>query len=190
MQSCPDLGDRINSYALVSYVPGALGEYLDRMRVELVSACVAQSHVTVLPPRDLKISQSSAQLELEQELSEFPPFDVSLADVDVFRSTTVIYLAIGTGAAELRQLHGRTNRNGLAFAEEFEYHPHVTLAQKFPIVELEAKFELAARRWREWRHGRSFRIDHLTFVQNTTQDRWQDIADISLGDAVLAGVWR
>ena len=47
--SQPALGDRINSYAVVSYIPGALGEFITRLREELVKGCVAQSHVTILP---------------------------------------------------------------------------------------------------------------------------------------------
>jgi hypothetical protein len=56
----PSSMDRINMFALVSYVPGRLGEFLDRLREELVTGCKAHSHVTLLPPRPLSISTERA----------------------------------------------------------------------------------------------------------------------------------
>ena len=45
--------DRMNLYALVSYIPGALGEFLDRLREELVAGCDPHAHITALPPRPI-----------------------------------------------------------------------------------------------------------------------------------------
>jgi hypothetical protein len=44
--------------------------------------------------------------------------------------------------------------------------------------------ELAAARWREFPHSRGFTVDKLTFVQNTLQNRWTDLAAMDLASHV------
>jgi 2'-5' RNA ligase len=186
-QEAAEPGEPINSYALVCYIPGALGEFLDEMRINLVPSCVAQSHVTVLPPRSLVISASEANLELERELVDFAPFRIELKGVEVFASTNVIYVAIGSGAPELLQMHERLNRKGLEFNEFYSYHPHVTLAQEFPPQELEEMLLVAREQWARFQHDRSFLVESLTFVQNTLNNRWLDLRNFPLGEPVPAG---
>lgn len=193
MQSNPEAaepGEPINSYALVAYIPGALGKFLDEMRMQLVPGCAAQSHVTILPPRTLEISPGSAKLELERELTDFSPFPLELAGVEVFASTSVIYLGIGAGAAELRAMHDRLNRTGLFFNECYQYHPHVTLAQEFPPQALDEMVQVAKEQWARCPHRRSFLVDSLTFVQNTKCNRWLDLQEFPLGEPVPAGSGR
>lgn len=187
MQSNSGIGERTNEYALVTYVPGPLGAFLDRLRKELVSTCVARSHVTVLPPRPLVIDADAAKRELEHELIESQPFSIEIADIQCFERTKVIYLSVGEGRQELTDLHNHLNHNGLWYKEQYDYHPHITLAQEFPEDELEAKLEIARRRWAQFTGERRFEVDHLTFVQNTKAKIWQDLAQIPLNDAVLAG---
>jgi 2'-5' RNA ligase len=187
MQSDSGVGDCINSYALVSYIPGPLGLYLDRIRRELVRTCVAQSHVTILPPRSLSAFEESTKVELSQVLQDYRPFRVDLEAVQVFESTSVIYLDISSGSEELKQLHQQLNEGSLACSECYGYHPHVTLAQNFAPQELNDLMELARARWREFQNERSFEVERLTFVQNTTSNRWLDLADFPLGNPVLSG---
>jgi 2'-5' RNA ligase len=180
MQSNPGPCERINEYALVSYMPGSLGDFLTELRRELVPASVARPHVTVLPPRRLFIPEERAREELEKELIESPPFTVELAGIDYFDTTSVIYIAIGAAWDELRALHERLNHKGLAFAEPYNYHPHVTLAQDFPADQLGHNLKIARDGWARFDGPRSFEVDHLTFVQNTAQNRWCDLADLPL----------
>lgn len=187
MQSHSGVGDSINSYALVSYIPGPLGIYLDRIRRELVSSCVAQSHVSILPPRPLTASPTEVKRELADALQEYPPFSLDLGPVEIFESTFVIYLAVSSGAEHLKGLHDRLNRGTLTCCEFHSYHPHVTLAQDFPADQLREMADMARARWREFQGLRTFEVNRLTFVQNTSSNRWMDLADIPLGRAVLSG---
>ena len=181
MQSDPGADDSINSYALVSYIPGPLGLYVDRIRRELDSSCVAQAHVTILPPRSLSEVGETTKAELAEALQNYPPFGVKLETVQVFESTAVIYLSIGPGMAQLKQLHERLNQGSLAVSEVHLYHPHVTLAQDFAAEEIAGRMELARARWAEFQNERGFEVERLTFVQNTASNRWLDLADFPLG---------
>ncbi|HVP00150.1 MAG TPA: 2'-5' RNA ligase family protein [Bryobacteraceae bacterium] len=158
-------------------MPEPLGGFLDSLRCELVPRCQARSHVTVLPPRPLAAGlPDKAWHDLQDFLDDFPPFRVELNSVEVFTSTSVIYISIGAGYRHLRQMHEALNRGPLRFVEPFEYHPHVTLAQDLLPEQVEALATLAQKRWREFPHAHSFVVDRLTFVQNTMENRWTDLA--------------
>lgn len=189
MSGCNGEGEGINSFALVSYLPSPLGEFLDRLRMDLVCDCRAKAHVTVLPPRPLLCSGEEAWQELAARLQDIPPFHVELGDVEVFPVTQVVYLSVIAGGAELKRLHETLNSGRLAFEEPFEYHPHVTLAQDLEVAaELASSVadvtERARARWREFQHRRGFVIDKLTFVQNTLGNLWTDLNEFPLVSSV------
>jgi len=177
MTGCNGVGNSVNSFALISYLPEPLGGFLDSLRCELVPRCQAKTHVTVLPPRPLAEGlPESAWRDLSDSLDVFPPFRVELSTIEVFEGTNVIYLSVGSGYRELERMHAALNRGPLKFAEPFEYHPHVTLAQQLLPEEVGAAVKLARARWREFTHAHSFMLDRLTFVQNTVENRWADLA--------------
>jgi 2'-5' RNA ligase len=173
-------GSCINSFALVSYIPDPLGSFLDRLRQELAPQCHAKAHVTVLPPRPISGRPEDAWQELERGLQDFPPFRLELADIRIFPITDVVYLSVGVGYGELERMHNALNNGRFALAEPFLYQPHVTLAQDLPREDVAAMAELAERRWREFAHPRNFTVDRLTFVRNTVENRWTDLAGCSL----------
>ena len=179
MHGCNGLG--IDSYALISYLPEPLAGYLDSLRCELVPRCQARTHVTVLPPRPLCAGlPEGAWGDLNDYLNDFPPFRLELTSIEVFKGTNVIYLAVGAGFRELEQMHAALNRGPLQFAEPYQYHPHVTLAQELTPEQVESTAALARRRWKEFPGSRSFMVDCFTFVQNTVQNRWEDLAGRTL----------
>jgi 2'-5' RNA ligase len=176
----------LNSFALVSYLSDPLAAFLNRLRCDLVPDCVAKAHVTVLPPRPLKGSPEEAWQDLRQGLQHFQPFCVELGEIAVFPGLQAVYLSIESGRHELESMHARLNTGGLAYQEPFPYYPHLTLAQELPPPELAAAMELAAARWREFPHPRGFTVDRLTFVQNTLENRWTDLAAVDLASHVTS----
>ena len=179
MHCWPGPADRINSFALVSYIPGPLGRFLDELRRELLPESLAQAHVSVLPPRELT-SETDAEVQLATVLPAIAPFYVEMTGIEVFESTSVIYVGIGSGSTELKILHDTLNNHDLQFQECFEYRPHVTLAQSFPRDELPALARTARRCWEDYKGARSFLLDRLIFVQNTSRNSWVDLARFSL----------
>jgi 2'-5' RNA ligase len=185
MSGCNGESVGINSFALVSYLPSPVGEFLDRLRMDLVCDCRAQAHVTVLPPRPLICTPEATWRELAEHLHEIQPFRVELGDVEIFPVTQVVYLSVIAGGAELKRLHEKLNAGKLAFEEPFEYHPHVTLAQDLETGEGVAyATEFARARWREFQFRRDFVVDKLTFVQNTLGNLWTDLNGFPLASGV------
>jgi 2'-5' RNA ligase len=177
MNGCNGVGNAINSFALISYLPEPLAGFLNSLRCELVPRCLAKTHVTVLPPRPLAAGlPETAWHDLSDALDSFPPFRVELTSIEIFQGTNVIYLSIGTGCRELEEMHAALNRGPLQFDEPFVYHPHVTLAQQLLPEQVEAAVTHARSRWREFPYSHSFTVDRLTFVQNTAENRWADLA--------------
>jgi len=185
MDCDPQCTDRINSFALVSYIGGRIGEFLNRLRQELVPGCGVPAHLTVLPPRPLSVEPPIAADFIREHLLSAPPFSVEVGGVEIFATTSVIYAEIGQGRSTLRHMHNELNRNGLAFTEPYRYHPHITLAQGLAPEAVHDSYELARRRWQESTAGTTFMLDKLTFVQNTADNRWLDLVEFELGVAQL-----
>jgi 2'-5' RNA ligase len=170
----------VNQFALVIYFPDPLARFLDELRLELVAGCRPRAHVTVLPPRPL--GDLDAGLEEARVMTpEFPPFEIVAGEVEIFPQTNVIYIGLQKGGEALASMHHELNTGPLAYKEPFVYHPHITLAQEFPVADTPRLEALARERWREWRGPRSFHAGTATFVQNTNQKLWVDLATYALG---------
>jgi 2'-5' RNA ligase len=177
---CAVPAEGLNVFALVIYIPGPLGCFLDDLRRELVPHYNPHAHVSVLPPRPLAVGWETASEQARALVEELAPFDIELTELQVFPVTDVIYLELGAGASDLRQLHASMNTGPLAFKEPFPYHPHITLAQEVPHENVGAMHDLARRRWAEYRGSRTFPVERAVFVQNTRTDCWVDLAEYSL----------
>jgi 2'-5' RNA ligase len=108
------------------------------------------------------------------------PFDIELTRIAVFPVTNVIYIELGEGARELRQMHGAASRS-LAFDEPFTYHPHVTLAQEIVTERVTEMRARAEREWRDYRGTRRFHAERAIFVQSAPGNCWVDLAEYPLG---------
>jgi len=170
-------GERPSLYALVIYLPEPLCSFLDDLRLEMVPGCNPHAHVSVLPPRPLPVAPETAISEAREIVASFPPFEIELGGVERFDLTDVIYISVGAGERRLRELHASLNRSALAFAEPFDYHPHITLAQEIAKEHVAPLQEHAIRRWSEFRGPRTFRADHTVFVRNTRGNQWVDLAE-------------
>lgn len=176
---------RVDSYALVTYIHGELGEFLYRLRQEIVPSCQLRSHVSLLPPRPLAGDEGSAIRLIERISERHPGFSVALNDIEVFPVTNVIYLSLQSGHEELTRIHGDLNRGSLAYAEPFSYHPHITLGQELDPANFSASLAHCRRRWEEYKGPRTFPVDTLTFVQNTANCGWLDLRDVQMEMAAL-----
>jgi 2'-5' RNA ligase len=176
--------DRLNQFALVVYIPGQLGSFLDDLRLEVAPDSRPHAHVTILPPRPISEPWETVADEIRRDAARFPPFDITAGDVAVFPVTDVIYIKVEHGAAELCCLHEALGRSKLAFAEPFPYHPHITVAQELPTEAVGHALGHVRRRWREYAGPRGFRAETIMFVQNTAQNRWIDLAEIPLATPV------
>ena len=189
MYKDPVPGDRINSFALVGYIPEPLAGFLDRLRQELVPNCFLRAHVTILPPRPLCTSSEEAWTTIRRLIPHFAPFEVELAQVEIFPKSDVIYLGVGGGSDELKRMHDALDIDGMRFDELYQYHPHVTLAQDLQHDVVSEMADLARARWAEFRFDRNFRVEKAVFVQNTDCNDWLDLGECTLGqrDAKLVG---
>jgi 2'-5' RNA ligase len=168
-------------FALVIYIPGELGEFLDELRLELVPGCNPHAHVSLLPPRPLTVNWRVASEQVREVMDRSTPFEVELTGIQMFPATDVIYIEVGAGAGELRKLHAAMNADGLQFRDPFPYHPHITLAQELLHENVAGVHELATRRWREYSGSRTFPAAEAVFVQNSLDNCWIDLAAYSLG---------
>src|SRR5215831_8423951 len=107
--------ERLNIYALVIYIPPPLGDFLDDLRRELVPHYNPHAHVSVLPPRPIAVDWRVAADQVRAQAVRWEPFDVELAEIEIFPVTNVIYIGLGGGEQELRRMHAATNSSSLEF---------------------------------------------------------------------------
>ena len=179
-------GSPVNSFSVVAYLPEPLGGFLDQIRRDLVPGCVARTHITVLPPRPLACPWPDAWDELRQRVQGFAPFRVSLGDVRVFDGSNVLYLSTASRRSELEQLNALTNTGRLQCISSFRYQPHITLAQGLAVDKLADGRRYAEVAWDAYTGARYFQLEDLALVQNTTEDRWIDLASLTLASPVSA----
>jgi 2'-5' RNA ligase len=167
-------------FALVSYIPGRLAEFLNRLRFELKPGCVLRSHVTILPPRPISLNIDESVRQIAAEGEDTTPFTVELGPVAIFEASNVVYLSLRRGGTELRELHGRLNAGQLEYQPLFGYHPHITLAQDLTGEQAVELAEVARARWAAWDGPRHFSVEELSFVRSRKPGSWQDLASVQL----------
>ena len=166
-----------NIFALLGFVPDALGEYLTNLRWQLVSDRPFKSHVTLLPPRVLSGSAEALSGLLGRRLASIEPFEVSLGQVEVFPATGVIYLGIEAGSDTVRRIHAMLASDEFAYPETYPFHPHLTLAQDYPPLDSDELVDRARALWNSWQGERRFLLDRLSFVRGVDLCTWQTVSE-------------
>ncbi|HMF75548.1 MAG TPA: 2'-5' RNA ligase family protein [Bryobacteraceae bacterium] len=149
------------SLALVCYIPDPLGSFLHALRQILPGEENPQAHITILPPRPLKLPLDAALQQAEIILERFAPFKVNLSEVDCFPGTKVLYLNIDGGFEPLHEIHAALNTGDLRHDEAFEFRPHLTLGGPVSPEQLESVRILAERTWRASRHSPGFTVREI-----------------------------
>jgi 2'-5' RNA ligase len=166
-------------FALVAYIPGSLGEFLDALRESFPGHRGGRAHLTFLPPRPLHITQEVAAPLLSKALSNFQPFEVELTDVLRFPITDVLYIGIGEGSMQAHRLHEILNQGSFAADEAFEYRPHITLALPPAGADVETWQRRATDCWHRYPNAKRFPVNQLDFLQQlpdgTWEKRWQTV---------------
>jgi 2'-5' RNA ligase len=175
-------------YALVAYVKGPVGEFVENLRRELHPDLPhLAAHLTLLPPRPLQGAESAALQVLAGICGQVEPFEVTLGEMESFVPTTpTVYIRLGPSATRLRGLHDRLNTQALAFAEEWPYIPHLTIVKMPTEQAAQSALEIARKRWQQYSGSRRIRLDRLTFVREDAQNCWVDLAPVLLGGTLVS----
>jgi 2'-5' RNA ligase len=183
----PGEAQTVGQFALVAYIPDPLARFLDDLRLELTPGSKPHAHVTILPPRPLDGDLSSTLRQISQCVSGATPFRIELGEIEVFDASHVIYLGLGGGTRELRELYGALNCGCLKYTEPFPYHPHTTIAQNIRPEDAAGMASIARQRWAQYTGPRDFTVSVLSFVQHVTLYIWEDVAALPLGVEVPVG---
>ena len=93
-------------YALVAYVGKPVGDFIASLRRELHPELPhLAAHITILPPRVLKGSETSAIESLEQSCREVDPFEVTLGEVETFIPVTpTVFIRVAHAAVRMQEV--------------------------------------------------------------------------------------
>jgi 2'-5' RNA ligase len=149
------------------------------------------AHLSILPPRLLQGSESSALQVLERICREAEPFEVSLGNVETFIPVTpTVYIRVDHAASRMCDLHSRLNTQALACREEWPYIPHLTIAKMNAEQPAQRAFEMARERWTGYTGTRRILLERLTFVREDPNpgaaNGWIDLAPVQLGRTLVS----
>jgi 2'-5' RNA ligase len=175
-------------YALVAYVKSPVGEFVENLRRELHPDLPhLAAHLTILPPRRLNGSESSALQMLERICGHAEPFEVHLGEMQTFIPVTpTVYIRVTDAAAHMQELHDQLNTQALACSEEWPYIPHLTVVKMATEPPARQAFQLASERWARYQGSRRILLERLTFVREEAPDCWIDLAPVPLGGSLVS----
>jgi 2'-5' RNA ligase len=175
-------------YALVAYVRSALGEFVENLRRELHPDLPHFSaHLTILPPRPLQGSESSALHLLEDICGREEPFGVDMGSVETFVPVTpTVYIRVEGAASRMCALHQRLNIESLMFREEWPYIPHMTIVKMNHGEAAENAFQISRERWAQYKGSRRIQLERLSFVREDAVNCWVDLAPVRLGQSLVS----
>src|SRR5215469_9157516 len=118
-------------YGLVAYVSDPVGEWVEKVRRELMpSQAGATAHISILPPRPLMGTETEALETLEELCRDVNPFEVSMGEVESFAPRTpTVFVRVAHAAYRMRELHDRLNTGALEYEEPWPYMPHMTIVK-------------------------------------------------------------
>jgi len=178
-------------YALVAYLKNSAGEFVENLRRELHPDLPhLAAHLSILPPRPLQGSESSALQLLQRICGNEEPFEVTLGDVETFIPVTpTVYIRVDA-AERMSQLHSKLNTEVLAFNEEWRYIPHLTIVKMSAEQPAQTAFQVARKRWSQYSGSRRILLERLTFVREEVRDDapncWVDLAPVLLGRTLVS----
>jgi 2'-5' RNA ligase len=175
-------------YALVAYVKGPVGEFVEKLRQELMPGLPQfAAHLTLLPPRPLRGTENEALQVLARICGRAQPFEVTLGGMDSFAPTTpTVYIRVAYGAMRMCELHEQLNTQALEYVEEWAYIPHLTIAKMPSEAAAVEALRTAGERWEEYKGSRLVLLDRLTFVREDSPSCWIDLAPVPLGGTLVS----
>jgi 2'-5' RNA ligase len=175
-------------YALVAYVKGPAGEFVQNLRRELHPDLPhLAAHLTILPPRPLQGAESAALEVLERICSVEEPFEVTLGAVDTFIPVTpTVFIRVDGGASRMSELHRRLSEGALGFHEEWPYIPHLTIVKMTGEQAALEAGRIASERWAGYPASRRILLERLSFVREDAQNCWVDLAAVVLGRKLVS----
>jgi 2'-5' RNA ligase len=175
-------------YALVAYLKSPAGEFVENLRRELHPDLPHMpAHLTILPPRPLRGSETAALQALERICGAEEPFEVSLGPVETFIPVTpTVFIRIDGSAEHMADLHRKLNIAELHFQEEWPYIPHLTIVKMGSEPPAQAAFEIAHQRWQNYSGSRRILLERLTFVREDSPNCWVDLAPVRLGSRLVS----
>lgn len=175
-------------YALVAYVKSPAGEFVENLRRELhPDLPQIAAHLTILPPRPLHGTESSALELLQRICGQEEPFSVTLGCVETFIPVTpTVFIRIDSDARRMSALHEKLNVKMLEFNEEWPYIPHLTIVKMSAQQSAQIAYETAMQRWEGYQGSRRILLERLTFVREQSPNCWVDLAPVVLGGSLVS----
>ena len=129
-------------------------------------------HVTVLPPRAVRLTRREVREAVGGVAQRWPSFEVVLGAIDTFHPVMpVVFASLRSGKQEMERLHRKLSKGPLKGDEAFPYVPHLTLGQNLTSRRLSRALELSRKTF-DAANSRGWQVDRLIVVERISEDIW------------------
>ena len=147
-------------------------------------------HVTVLPPREVRLSRREVIDAVARVALRSQSFPISLGAIRTFLPVMpVVFASLRAGRDELELLHRRFARGVLKGEEAFPYVPHLTLGQKLNSRRLLRALALSRKVFARAGEKR-WLADRLIVVERLSEDLWLPHPSIALREGASSAARR
>lgn len=166
-------------------VPAPLDREVDGLRRALRDTSLGRipPHLTLVPPVNVRDEDRPAALEvLRSAGARIRPFVAQLGPAATFgRDSPVVYLSVGSGAAEVGALRELVRRGPLERRVGWPFVPHVTLADGATPARIDAAVTALA----DWQVRATF--DRVHLLEEGRGRVWEPVAEVALGAPAVVG---
>jgi len=166
---------------VVIQAPSSVARLANRVRRQYdPNYALIGPHVTVLPPRLLRITRRQILDAVREVAEDTRGFLIRLGKVRTFLpAKPVVFAGLARGGRSLRLLHQKLASGSLRGPEAFPYFPHLTLGQELHPEQIRKALDLSHRIFepagvQEW-EGNS-----VVIVRQQSPGRWETMDPIPL----------
>lgn len=161
-------------FAVVCSIPDPQKSCLDALKEKISVKQEAPVHITILPPRPLRVSVDLVCERVRRLVSACSVFTAELTDIRLFAETGFLYLDVARGKNTVSEMHELLNTGDLAYAEPYEFQPHLTLGGPLPPEQIDAARSRLARQWKAADCPRELLVEELVCLWIDPRDENQD----------------
>jgi 2'-5' RNA ligase len=175
-------GTEVSTIGVAIAIPQPYADELQAYRASFgdPQASAIPTHITLVPPTEVKDGIAPVREHLARVARRHPPFGLRLRGTGTFRPVSpVVFVNVTEGISSCELLAKDSRQGPLAQELAFPFHPHVTVAHDVDEAALDVAYETLAD-YEAW-----FEVDSFHLYVHGADGLWRAEADYVLDGPAL-----
>lgn len=171
------MSERVSTIGVAIAIPNPYASELQQYRASFgdPQACAIPTHITLVPPTEVKGDVERLRTHLAQVAKRHRSFHLRLRGTATFRPISpVVFVNVTEGISSCELLSEDARQGPLAQELAFPFHPHVTVAHDLDEAALDLAYETLAD------YEAEFEVDSFHLYVHGEDGMWRAEADYVL----------